>query len=162
MSGIRFICLDWGGTLMSEDGPADLPMAQWPSVRVLDGAPELLAALAPSWPLCIATNAIVSRKPDIERALERGGLRQFIAHVFCFTEIGSRKDTAEFWRIVTQDLGCATGEVAMLGDSLEQDVLGPARHGVHSVWFNARSLAVPPGVTAVTRLHDFIRFVREA
>ncbi|MEO7743381.1 MAG: hypothetical protein ABIR98_10620 [Usitatibacter sp.] len=29
---------DWGGTLMSEEGPLDLPMALWPEVRTSSGA----------------------------------------------------------------------------------------------------------------------------
>src|SRR5438067_129959 len=46
MGPLRWVLFDWGDTLMSEDGPADLPMALWPEVRVLDGAAETLAALA--------------------------------------------------------------------------------------------------------------------
>jgi putative hydrolase of the HAD superfamily len=101
---------------MSEEGPPDLPMSQWPSVVVLDGARELLSALAPLYPLCIATNASVSRRSDIELALARGGLREFISHIFCYTEIGARKSTKEFWDTVTRILGCTTGEIGMLGD----------------------------------------------
>lgn len=154
MSKIRFVCLDWGDTLMADNGPQDLPMCEWPEVKVLDGARELLAALAPSYPLCIASNARVSHRAEIERALARGDLLQFISHIFCFSEIGAKKDTPTFWNVVTQTLDCLPGEIAMLGDSLEQDVLGPASFGVYSVWFNPHSATVPPGTLAVSRLED--------
>lgn len=153
---IRFVCIDWGGTLMSEEGPLDVPMADWQEIRVMPGARALLAALAPTHTLCIATNAAVSRRGDIERALARGGLIEFISEIFCFTEIGAKKSAAEFWTIVTNRLGCSATEIAMLGDSLEEDVLGPSRHGIFSVWFNAQAQEVPPGVRAVTRLGDFV------
>lgn len=155
MGAIRFVCLDWGGTLMAEDGPPGLPMADWPQVRVVPGARELLAALAQRYTLCVATNASVSRSDDVERALARGGLREFIGHVFCASEIGARKDAPGFWQAVTRTLGCTPGEIAMLGDSLEQDVRGPAALGVRAVWFNPEAREAPAGVHEVRRLRDF-------
>jgi FMN phosphatase YigB (HAD superfamily) len=144
---------------MDEEGPPDLPMALWPQVHVLPGARELLTALAPRYTLCIATNASVSRRADIEAALERGGLRSFFTHVFCFTEIGARKDSPRFWEAVARTLACTPAEIAMLGDSLEQDVLGPAALGVQAVWFNREARPVPPGVREVRRLRDFADFL---
>jgi FMN phosphatase YigB (HAD superfamily) len=152
---VRAVCLDWGGTLMDEHGPSELPMAQWPQVRVIPGAQELLAVLSARYPVCVATNASVSRRADVEQALARAGLAQFISHIFCFTDIGARKDTPAFWDVVTRTLACAPGEIAMLGDSLEQDVLGPAAQGVRTVWFNPEGLPVPAGVRSIRRLLEF-------
>jgi FMN phosphatase YigB (HAD superfamily) len=151
---IRFVCLDWGGTLMAEDGPPGLPMADWPEVHVVPGARELLATLAPRYPLGVATNAAVSRRIDVERALARGGLRGFITHFFCASEIGARKDSAAFWQAVTRSLDCRPQEIAMVGDSLAQDVLGPAAFGVRTFWFNPQALPAPPGVADLRRLPD--------
>lgn len=160
-SRIRFVCLDWGGTLMSEDGPAEISMAYWPEVKPIDGARELLAALAPARTLYIATNATVSRRPEIEMALSRAGLRDFISDVFCFTEIQAKKSTAAFWNVVTERLRCAADEIAILGDSLEEDVLGPAGQGVFAVWFNPSGRNVPQGVISVTSLLDFVRLIED-
>ncbi len=160
MHKIRFVSLDWGDTLMLDNGPQDLPMSQWPQVQVLDGARELLAALAPHYPLCIASNASVSRREEIELALARGDLLQYISQIFCFSEIGAKKDTQTFWEVVTQTLACQPDEIAMLGDSLEQDVRGPASFGVYSVWFNPQGAEVPPGVRAINRLEEFDRLLR--
>ena len=35
---LHAVCFDWGGTLMGEDGPPGLPMADWPRLTVVDGA----------------------------------------------------------------------------------------------------------------------------
>jgi FMN phosphatase YigB (HAD superfamily) len=154
---VRAICFDWGGTLMSEAGPDDRPMALWPTVQRIDGAVETLAALHGRYPLCIATNASVSRRDMIEKALDRAGLLRYIADVFCFTELAVRKESPDFWRVVTEALKVAPGELAMIGDSLEPDVLAPRRFGVQAVWFNDADRQPSPAVAVptVSRLVDF-------
>ena len=46
---LRFVIFDWGDTLMSEAGPLDVPMANWPEVRTIDGAREVLSLLSRSY-----------------------------------------------------------------------------------------------------------------
>lgn len=133
---LRFVIFDWGDTLMSEAGPLDIPMADWPEVRTIDGAHEVLTQLAKSYRVAIATNATVSKKPDVVRALERVGLNAFIDDIFCFTELRYKKSEPEFWDAVLTRLGAQKDELVMIGDSLEQDVFGPMRVGIHAIWFN--------------------------
>jgi len=156
MSRFRCVLFDWGGTLMSEEGPLDIPMALWPEVRAIEGAEATLAALAKDYRLGIATNATVSTRPMIERALERVGLLRHIQDIFCFTELGVRKDTPEFWSHVLATTRLAVSEVAMVGDTLEQDVIAPTRHGIFSIWFDegGRRSAVPCGFPTVRRLEE--------
>jgi putative hydrolase of the HAD superfamily len=146
---LRSICFDWGGTLMAETGPQDLPMAVWPQISVTPGAAATLAALAARWPLHIATNASVSSREQIGEALKRAGLLQHFQQIFCYADIGARKDSPAFWQAVERATGVPSNHMAMVGDSLEQDVRGPALCGLHTVWFNdggrqaMPSLAVP-------------------
>jgi aminoglycoside 6'-N-acetyltransferase I len=159
---IRAICFDWGDTLMSEQGPRDLPMALWPEVRVIPGATGMLAALHGDYRLCIATNASVSSRPMIEQALERVGLRHYFAAVFCHAELGMRKESPAFWHAVARMLDLEFDQVAMLGDTLECDVRTPRALGIHAVWFNDRGARPSPGadVPTVDTLMAFVRFVR--
>lgn len=158
MANVQAICFDWGGTLMSDDGPADRPMALWPEVRTTSGAATTLAALQHIGPLCIATNASMSHRPMVERALARGGLLHYFSHVFCATDLGARKESPGFWAAVTAALGCAPQHVAMVGDSLEADVLAPQRFGVRAVWFNEGGRQAPPpaSVPTITRLSELV------
>ncbi|WP_427912706.1 HAD family hydrolase [Ramlibacter sp. MMS24-I3-19] len=159
---IRAVCFDWGGTLMSEAGPADMPMGVWPEVRAMTGARDALAMLHGHVPLCIATNASVSDTSQIERALARVGLGQFFSHVFCYTELGCRKDQPAFWRAVSERLDVPATSIAMVGDSLDQDMRGPARFGVQSVWFSATAALGERDVPRVAQLPEFARLVLQA
>lgn len=160
---VRAVCFDWGGTLMSEDGPAELPMALWPRVQALDGAADALRLLAGRLPLAIATNAAVSDRRMIERALSRVGLDRYVDHVFCFTELGCRKDQPAFWAAVAATLGCAAQHIAMVGDSLDQDARGPRACGVQGVWLcPAGEGRDDAGVPCVDDLRRFAQWVLAA
>jgi len=108
--------------------------------------------------IAIATNATVSKRPMIELALRRGGLLQYIDAIFCFTELGYRKDEPAFWSAVEAGMGVPLTQMSMVGDSFEQDVFAPARHGLRAVWFNEEGRRpMPPGHAVplmVTRLVD--------
>ncbi|MFT3800888.1 MAG: HAD family hydrolase [Burkholderiaceae bacterium] len=158
---VRAVCFDWGGTLMTEDGPDSTPMSQWPTVRAVPGAPECLAALSGRVPLAIATNASVSRRPMIEKALHRVGMREHFSQIFCYTELGYRKSQREFWDVVANELGQPLERIAMIGDSFEQDADYPRRFGVQGVWFNENGAQPSPdeSVPMVTALDRFARWV---
>ncbi|TBU97844.1 hypothetical protein DNJ95_03805 [Stutzerimonas kirkiae] len=164
LAPIRAVCFDWGGTLMSEQGPDDIPMALWPAVALVEGALECLQALDGQVPLAIASNASLSSRPMVERALARVGIERYFSHIFCFVEIGHRKDQAAFWQVVAHELAVPLDSLAMLGDSYEQDALGPRRFGVQGVWFNPHG-RLPKGEIAtpqVQRLTTFSAWVTTA
>ena len=150
---------DWGGTIMSEEGPLDLPMALWPEVTAIEGAHETLATLSRRYRIGVATNASVSRRNMIEVALGRVGLRDYISDVFCYTEIGARKNSDEFWRSTLERLEAEAEDLAMVGDSLEGDVLAPRSFGIYSVWFNPAGAASVQGVPTIARLPEAIPLI---
>lgn len=161
----RAVLFDWGGTLMAETGgPQDTPMGRWPEVFAIEGARETLAALAPTFRIGIATNATVSGRSMVEQALSRVNLLEHITDFFCFTELGVRKETPAFWAHVLQTLQLPPGRVAMVGDTLEPDVLAPRRAGLHAIWFDesGQGEALHPGIPAVRRLPEVIPLLTEA
>jgi FMN phosphatase YigB (HAD superfamily) len=155
----RWVLFDWGGTLMAEDGPLDIPMALWPEVEAIEGAQAVLAELSRRYKVGVATNATVSARNMIEIALGRVGLRGFVSEVLCYSDIGARKDSDEFWRVALDVLGVEAEDVAMVGDSLEQDVAGPRAFGIHAIWFNREGLPAVPGIPAVARLADSVPLI---
>ena len=161
LTDVRAVCFDWGGTLMSEDGPESISMGLWPEVAVIPGAAECLAALAGKLPLAVATNASVSTRPLIERALSRVALDHYFTDIFCYTELGFRKGHAEFWSTVSERLGVRAEHIAMVGDSYEQDAALPRKFGIQGVWFNrSRAPAGEHGlVPEVAHLSQFSAWV---
>jgi aminoglycoside 6'-N-acetyltransferase I len=160
---LRFVLFDWGDTLMSEAGPLDIPMADWPEVRTIDGAGDVLSLLSKRYRVAIATNATVSKRPDVVRALARVGLNAFIDEIFCFTELGHKKTEPEFWDAVLTQLGAQKNELVMIGDSLEQDVLGPMRVGIRAIWFNWKqeSFSGPLSFRSVRSLREVPAAIEE-
>jgi FMN phosphatase YigB (HAD superfamily) len=151
---LTWLLFDWGDTLMSEDGPSDLPMADWPTVRAIDGAAQVVAALAERHRIAVATNATISDRDAIARALMRVGLAALVSEIFCFRDLGLKKSDPRFWDAVEARLGVPRAHMMMIGDDLENDVLAPRRAGIVSVWLNWKRAPVPPGlsVPAIERL----------
>jgi FMN phosphatase YigB (HAD superfamily) len=162
MPPVAAVCFDWGGTLMLDDGPDDVPMVEWPTLTAVQGAADCLAALHGWVPLYVATNASASSRAMIIEALERVGLDRFFADVFCFTAIGFRKTQPEFWHRVRQLIDVPFEHIVMVGDSLEKDVLVPRRLGVQSVWFNPSGKQSEASVPAVFDLTAFADMVAAA
>src|SRR5438105_14201633 len=139
-----------GVTLMSEDGPAETPMALWPEVRAIDGAEVVLRILASRYRIAVATNATVSDGTSIRRALARVALDAFVAEIFCFRDLGLKKADARFWDVVAARLAVPRAQLLMVGDDLENDVLAPRRAGIASIWLNWKQAPTPAGVVVPT------------
>ncbi len=149
---------------MSEVGPDDLPMALWPEIEIIEGAAEALSFLRGKLPLAIATNAAVSDRSMIDLAVSRAGFGATFDHIFCTTDLGFRKGQREFWSAVEQGIGVPLANIAMIGDSYEQDAFFPRTFGVQAVWFNLRG-SVHRGQVAVpvaTSLPEFAQWVASA
>jgi putative hydrolase of the HAD superfamily len=101
----------------------------------------------------MATNAADSDEPDIRAALRRAALEPLIDEVYCYRRLGCKKPSPEFFRAVLADLGLPPGQVIMVGDSLEGDVLGAVRAGLRAVWFH------PAGPETIVTPH--IRTLRD-
>jgi len=156
---LAWVLFDWGGTLMSEDGPLHAPMELWPEVRAIDGAAGLLEALARRHRIAVATNAAASDGAAIRKALRRVSLDTYVSEIFCFRDLGFRKTDARFWDAVVGRLGVSRAELLMVGDDLENDVLAPRRAGIASVWFNPTRAPAPAGTKAISRLDELPQLV---
>jgi putative hydrolase of the HAD superfamily len=152
------ILLDWGDTLMQVFPEQQGPMAEWPEVAAIEGAAETLAALSKKSLLYIATNAGESSDEDIARALARVALDHHIDGIFCRSNLGYQKPQAEFYLGICDRLHCDTSDVAMVGDSLENDIL-PARNlGMDAYWLNSdtNTQAAPEGAVLIRSLSELL------
>jgi putative hydrolase of the HAD superfamily len=136
------LLFDWGDTLMLDFKEFNGPMKDWPRVEAVSGAAEMLAVLRPDWTLALATNANDSVEVDIWSALQRVNLHQLLDTVYCFTKIGYKKPSMEFYQYILDDLKLTPRSIVMVGDNYETDVLGANACGMRAIWFNEHSLEV--------------------
>lgn len=54
-------------------------------------------------------------------------------------EIGARKPEAPIYRYAWEGLGCAPGELLMVGDSLQNDYQTPRALGLHALWLDRKA-----------------------
>ena len=158
---LAWVLFDWGGTLMSEDGPLDTPMELWPEVRAIDGAAEVLEGLAQRHRIAVATNAANSDSVAIRKALGRVALDAHVSEIFCFRELGLKKSDARFWDAVVARLGVPRGQLLMVGDDLDNDVLAPRRAGIASVLLDSTRARKPAGmlVPTIARLDELPQLI---
>jgi putative hydrolase of the HAD superfamily len=136
---VRCILFDWGDTLMYSFSEFTGIMANWPRVEALPHAALVLETLQPICRLAVATNADMSFEADIRRALERVDLSSYLEKIYCFRNLGVQKPQPEFFSAILKDLQLEAGQVLMVGDHFEADVIGAVNSGLSAVWFNWRS-----------------------
>lgn len=138
------------------------PMVEWPRVEVVEGAKEVLSQLHVHYRLALATNAVQSTEEQIRGALQRIDVAEYIELVYCFRTIGMKKPSPEFFKAVLQNSQAAPGDTLMVGDSLENDVMGAVRSGLKAVWLNEVDGSEEQGVGFFTihRLSDLPEAVR--
>jgi len=142
-SPIDVVFLDWGNTLMADDGAQGGPMATWLRVQEVDGAQVTLRRLHLQYRLFVATNADDSGVRDVRAALSRVGLDELIDDVVISCDVGARKPDPLFYRSALLRAGFAGVPLAperavMVGDSLENDVAGAQAAGLRAIWFDPR------------------------
>jgi HAD superfamily hydrolase (TIGR01662 family) len=150
---IDTVFLDWGGTLMADDGSHDGPMASWASVSAVEGARDALTRLRPQYRLLVATNADDSGEQDVRAALFRAGLDRLIDGVVSSRDVGVRKPDTGFYRAALLRAGHAgvplpAHNAVMVGDSWPNDVAGAKAAGLRAVWFNPAGARAPSGSPA--------------
>jgi membrane-associated phospholipid phosphatase/predicted HAD superfamily phosphohydrolase YqeG len=155
---LEVVFLDWGDTLMVDDGTQPGPMAAWPDVRAVEGAQEMLRRLRPDYRLFVATNADDSGERDVLAALSRVGLDGLVDGVVSSRDVGARKPDAVFYRAALLRAGraglpLAPGRAVMVGDSWPNDVIGAQAAGLRAVWLNPSKAWRPDGAAPDAEIH---------
>lgn len=116
-----------------------------------EGALEMLAALrAQGLKVGILTNYLRGVQQE---KVERCGLAPHIDALLCSDDVPAPKPDARAFHAACAALGLSPGEVVMVGDSLEKDVLGAQAAGLRAVWYNPHGSA-GPGVAQVRQLAE--------
>ena len=167
-AAVEVVLVDWGGTLMEDDGTQQGPMATWPHVAAVEGAAEALEALGAAHRIVVATNAEDSGARDVRAALARVDLADLVDDVVSSRDVGAAKPDPFFYRAVLLRHGrggvpLPPQHAVMVGDSWTNDVEGARLAGVRAIWFNPSRSIRPAGAAPpdgeITRLRDLPRAV---
>ena len=104
--------------------------------------PETMAALLETRK--VARVALLSNTQSFDMAfLERLGLTAVLPNRFLSAELGCMKPEPQPFEAVQNRLGLFPGELAMVGDSWRDDVVGALEAGWTAIWVNRSGLARP-------------------
>ena len=101
-----------------------------------DAVPVLRALADRGLRLGMLSNA--THDPLIQRLVDRLGLRPWLDPALSSARTGIRKPDPEAYTPILEAWDLPAASVVMVGDTLEADVLGAQRAGMHSVWLRAR------------------------
>lgn len=100
----------------------------------IDGASELLEALAPEYSLYLASNGTDSVQT---RRIARGGIEKYFKGIFISQRIGYDKPSVRYFEECFKKIdGFKKEEAVIVGDSLSSDILGGKNAGIATVWYN--------------------------
>ncbi len=150
--GFDVVFLDWGNTLMVDDGLHDGPMKEWETVEAEPGAEIALRGLRARYRVVVATNAADSPASDVRMALARVGLDALVDDVISSADVGDRKPHYAFYRAALLRTGTAgmpldPARAVMVGDGTTNDVAGARRAGLRTIWYNPTKRRFPEGAT---------------
>lgn len=131
---LDWLLFDWGDTLMADIPGERGPMWQWPQLRAIRGAPELLQWLRGRVKIGLTSNAAESDEAAIRRALARVGLNHDIERIWCRQRLGCGKSEPQFWQQLIADTGCSPQRLLHLGNDLVNDVTMPRSCHMHALW----------------------------
>jgi membrane-associated phospholipid phosphatase/phosphoglycolate phosphatase-like HAD superfamily hydrolase len=147
---IDVVFLDWGNTLMVDNGMREGPMKHWERVEAEAGAQEALLRLRARYRLVVATNAADSPGPDVRLALARVGLDEYVDDVISSADVGDHKPNYAFFRAALlhegeRGLPLDPRRAVMVGDGTTNDIAGAQRAGIRTIWYNPTRRRFPEG-----------------
>ena len=148
--GVDVVFLDWGNTLMVDNGMREGPMKDWDKVEAEAGAQVALRGLRARYRVVVATNAADSPASDVRAALARVGLDDLVDDVISSADVGDHKPHYAFYRAALLREGTAgvpldPGRAVMVGDGTTNDIVGAQRAGLRTIWYNSTKRRFPDG-----------------
>jgi len=101
-----------------------------------DAIPTLQTLQRHGYRLGMVSNT--SNDENVQQLLDRWELRPFFETIITSAACGFRKPDERIFRLALDHFGIPPEQVAMVGDSLEADILGANQMGIYSVWITRR------------------------
>jgi putative hydrolase of the HAD superfamily len=136
---IKAVLFDWGNTLMIDYPDQKGPMYTWTKINTTKNSKRCLEIVSKNMPCYLATNSDDSNKEDIFKELKIVEIDRYIKDVFCSIEIGFKKPSKEFFKIIIDKLKLYPNEIVFIGDNIEKDVFGAKNVGIIPIHYDPYS-----------------------
>jgi len=110
------------------------------STTEIPPAKEVLSKIKPSYRLGIISNSL-GRNTELD--LIRSGLRDFFDVFIISSEMGKRKPHPEIFLSGLKALGLRPEESIMIGDNLEEDIIGAKKVGMKTIYLTQKDISIP-------------------
>lgn len=127
---LKGLLLDIGDTIVIEEEGKSLNEM---SGDLVEGALPFLQEMSRRFKLIIVSNTVNSYAVDIDRLLQKLGLRQYFTHIITSLDVGIAKPEPGIFQEALRVAGLDPTEVMMIGDRVDTDILGANRMGICSV-----------------------------
>ena len=86
---------------------------------------------------------------NVQQLVDRWGLRPPFETIITSAACGIRKPDRRIFELALDHFGVPPEQAAMVGDSLDADILGANRMGLYSIWINRRASVPEEGELAI-------------
>ncbi len=76
---------------------------------------------------------------NVQQLIDRHGLRPYFEYIVTSARCGIRKPDGRIFQMALDHFGARPEAAAMVGDTLEADILGANQMGIYSIWITRRS-----------------------
>jgi HAD superfamily hydrolase (TIGR01662 family) len=112
-----------------------------------DAIPTLEKLISLGYQLGIISNTSDDR--NVQGIVDRWELRLFFETIITSAALGIRKPDTRIFQIALGQLGIQPDAAAMVGDTLDADVLGANLSGIYSIWITRRAQETGEGELAI-------------
>ncbi|HEY5157282.1 MAG TPA: HAD family hydrolase [Anaerolineales bacterium] len=112
-----------------------------------DAIPALQTLREQGYRLGIVSNT--SDDQNVQKLVDRWELRPFFETIITSAGFGIRKPDRRIFQLALNYFGVAPGQIVMVGDTIEADILGANQMGFYSIWITRRAQIPEEGELAI-------------
>ena len=121
--------------------------------NLMPHAKEVCASLSTEYDLHIVTNGFEQTQ---HTKVDFSGLRSYFLNITTSECVGLPKPNPEISHLALEKAQAKPEECVMIGDNLQNDVLGALNMGIDAVWYNPEQLVAPKELTEIRSLKEVL------
>ena len=130
------------------------------TIVLMDGAEEVLCALADNHDLYIVTNGVLETQ---HKRLQAANLTSYFKEIYVSEQTGYQKPQKQFFDYVFQHIGDVKKEECLIiGDSYSADIIGGINANIDTCWFNPHNHKPPTSLKPtyeIKHLKDILHII---